>query len=208
MHPELLRDMLLPLAARLLQRATVRSTLLLVKGCLCRPHHVLLLQQVSVARYEMRRSPATATATTARPRPMSNEAEELAVTSSRGKTRGRKGRRSRPESQEELRARFAEEEARRQALAREDMMDGEEEEEIRARHLEAVAGFRLSYEDPATGLKVLTSWNHFLRGRCCGSACRHCVYGHREVPPEKRGEKVFNSAFWKPKTDTDKELKE
>lgn len=109
-----------------------------------------------------------------------------------------------PESKEELADRFRHEESRRQALVRREWMgaDGgnqaEEEEAIHSAHLEAIADLRLSYPDPATGLKVLTGWNHFLRGTCCGSACRHCIYGHRAVPVHKRGRKRFNSAFWIP----------
>jgi ABC-type Fe3+-hydroxamate transport system substrate-binding protein len=41
------------------------------------------------------------------------------------------------------------------------------------------------YKDPKTGLMVLT--RNFLssRGRCCGNYCRHCPYGHVNVPKEK-----------------------
>jgi Family of unknown function (DUF5522) len=54
----------------------------------------------------------------------------------------------------------------------------------------------LSYEDPFTGLKVMTRWRHFSKGSCCGKACRHCVYEHREVPEQRKAERMFNSAFW------------
>lgn len=32
------------------------------------------------------------------------------------------------------------------------------------------------------GLMVLTSWFHLKRGKCCGNKCRHCPYGHVNVP--------------------------
>lgn len=31
-------------------------------------------------------------------------------------------------------------------------------------------------------LWVLKEWFHLKRGYCCGSACRHCPYGHENVP--------------------------
>ncbi len=112
-------------------------------------------------------------------------------------------RRRRLESEEELRARFTLEERARRAIVREDWLGSEEVREIRDKHAEAVDNFKLSYDDPATGLKVLTAWNHFLRDRCCGSACRHCIYGHQAVPVDKKRGwgKVFNSVFWENKKD-------
>ncbi len=32
------------------------------------------------------------------------------------------------------------------------------------------------------GLLVLTAHYHLRRGSCCGNACRHCPYGHENVP--------------------------
>ena len=32
------------------------------------------------------------------------------------------------------------------------------------------------------GNYVFTAWYHIRRGYCCGSACRHCPYGHQNVP--------------------------
>lgn len=32
------------------------------------------------------------------------------------------------------------------------------------------------------GLWVLTEWFHLKRGYCCGNKCRHCPYGHENVP--------------------------
>ena len=75
----------------------------------------------------------------------------------------------------------------------------EEEVEIRARHAEACKEFKLSYSDPRSKAKVMTRWRHFLRGSCCGSACRHCVYQHEKVQQDIRVNRTFNSAFWKNK---------
>ncbi|HET6169150.1 MAG TPA: DUF5522 domain-containing protein [Terracidiphilus sp.] len=33
------------------------------------------------------------------------------------------------------------------------------------------------------GLVVFTETYHRKRGSCCGSGCRHCPYGHVNVPP-------------------------
>ena len=49
----------------------------------------------------------------------------------------------------------------------------------------------------------MTRLRHHLKGSCCGSACRHCVYNHEAVPFELRGARRFNSAFWVDATDTD-----
>lgn len=52
---------------------------------------------------------------------------------------------------------------------------------IRSLHREARARGLDTYVDPATGFDVWTS--DFLRSRpCCGSGCRHCPWGHRNVP--------------------------
>lgn len=32
------------------------------------------------------------------------------------------------------------------------------------------------------GRYVMTEWYHLKRGYCCGSKCRHCPYGHENVP--------------------------
>ncbi len=39
-----------------------------------------------------------------------------------------------------------------------------------------------TYRDPATGYAVFTRIAHLKRGKCCGSACRHCPYNHEAVP--------------------------
>ena len=71
-----------------------------------------------------------------------------------------------------------------------------EEREICARHREAVAGLHFTYRDPSTGLQVLTRLRHFLKGSCCGNACRHCIYDHEAVDPAVKARRRFNSAFW------------
>mgnify|MGYP000226698630 CR=1 FL=1 len=58
-----------------------------------------------------------------------------------------------------------------------------------AAHDDAVRSGRPRYVDPATGYQVFTEATLVARGRCCGSACRHCPYGHERVrsPPTTRG---------------------
>jgi len=63
-------------------------------------------------------------------------------------------------------------------------------------HRKAVNNGHFTYDDPITGLKVMTRLRHHLKGTCCGSACRHCVYNHEAIPYELRGAKRFNSSFW------------
>lgn len=37
----------------------------------------------------------------------------------------------------------------------------------------------------AEGYVVFTEQYHLKRGYCCGSACRHCPYGHQNVPERR-----------------------
>ena len=46
-------------------------------------------------------------------------------------------------------------------------------------HERAVDAGRATYEDPSTGLLVLTVATHLARGTCCESGCRHCPYVER-----------------------------
>lgn len=55
----------------------------------------------------------------------------------------------------------------------------------KAAHDAAVARGDDMYVDPETSLSVFTRVAHLNRGRCCGSHCRHCPYGHANVPAEK-----------------------
>ena len=55
-----------------------------------------------------------------------------------------------------------------------------------AAHRAAVAAGARQYRDPATGYVVFTEIFHRARGRCCGSACRHCPFDHAEVEEARR----------------------
>lgn len=50
-----------------------------------------------------------------------------------------------------------------------------------ALHEAACARGEATYRDPATGYTVFTRLAHLKRGKCCGSACRHCPYDHEAV---------------------------
>jgi hypothetical protein len=43
-----------------------------------------------------------------------------------------------------------------------------------------------NYTDPDTGYFVFTRLSHIQRGRCCGSACRHCPYAHANVTADRK----------------------
>ena len=58
--------------------------------------------------------------------------------------------------------------------------------DIEEAHRCAVAAGQLQYVDPATGYKVFTQLASSQRGRCCGSGCRHCVWGHANVPAHRK----------------------
>ncbi len=49
-------------------------------------------------------------------------------------------------------------------------------------HARALAQSQDSYQDPQTGYLVFTENFHRRRGKCCGSACRHCPFEHENVP--------------------------
>jgi len=51
-----------------------------------------------------------------------------------------------------------------------------------AAHAEALAKDQSRYLDPETGFVVFTELGLKQRGDCCGSACRHCPYNHKNVP--------------------------
>lgn len=50
-----------------------------------------------------------------------------------------------------------------------------------ALHEAACARGAATYIDPETGYTVFTRLAHLKRGKCCGSACRHCPYDHEAV---------------------------
>ncbi|BFZ05917.1 hypothetical protein BsWGS_08956 [Bradybaena similaris] len=66
---------------------------------------------------------------------------------------------------------------------------------IHTRHVQALERGDDTYNDPATGNVVFTRLAHLRRGHCCGSACRHCPYGHKAVPADKP-KITYNSAFY------------
>lgn len=59
-------------------------------------------------------------------------------------------------------------------------------EAAKAAHADAMKLSQDTYIDPDTGLTVFTRAAHIRRGRCCGSYCRHCPYGHVNVPALKQ----------------------
>ncbi|XP_071342213.1 uncharacterized protein C1orf53 homolog [Trachinotus anak] len=67
---------------------------------------------------------------------------------------------------------------------------------IRARCLQADwKAKKQMYADPSSGYKVFTEYAHLQRGKCCGSACRHCPYGQVNVK-DPAMKKQFNSLFY------------
>jgi hypothetical protein len=53
--------------------------------------------------------------------------------------------------------------------------------EIEEAHRAAELCGASTYKDPATGYNVFTKSSHLKRGKCCGSACRHCPFDHINV---------------------------
>lgn len=49
-------------------------------------------------------------------------------------------------------------------------------------HAEACERGEETYDDPATGYRVITEVAHRRRGECCGSKCRHCPFDWSAVP--------------------------
>ncbi|XP_042337795.1 uncharacterized protein C1orf53 homolog [Plectropomus leopardus] len=71
----------------------------------------------------------------------------------------------------------------------------EEEMTIHRVHTEACEAKKQMYVDPSSGYKVFTEYAHLQRGKCCGSACRHCPYGQVNVK-DPAMKKQFNSLFY------------
>uniref|UniRef100_A0A1I7W1I5 28S ribosomal protein S21, mitochondrial n=1 Tax=Loa loa TaxID=7209 RepID=A0A1I7W1I5_LOALO len=67
-----------------------------------------------------------------------------------------------------------------------------EERDIYMAHLKAIRQRRLSYKDPKKGFLVMTVSQHLLRGKCCGSGCRHCPYQHENAALQIRKSKIWN----------------
>ena len=53
-------------------------------------------------------------------------------------------------------------------------------------HAEACAKGLDYYLDPKTGYRVFSAKALEGFGKCCGCSCRHCPYGHKNVPHHKR----------------------
>ena len=63
--------------------------------------------------------------------------------------------------------------------------------DIITRHAEACASRSKFYVDPTgKGQRVIPSWVHLDRGRCCGCKCRHCPFGHAQVAPSLRDARI------------------
>jgi hypothetical protein len=62
--------------------------------------------------------------------------------------------------------------------------------DIEEAHARACSAGQDMYIDPVTGYKVFTRDAHLRRGVCCGSACRHCPYGHFNAPVEYRKSRI------------------
>ena len=58
--------------------------------------------------------------------------------------------------------------------------------DIEEAHRCAVREGKLQYTDPVTGYSVFSQLASSRRGYCCGSGCRHCVYNHENVKPERK----------------------
>lgn len=71
----------------------------------------------------------------------------------------------------------------------------QEERQILLAHKEAVEADEEMYKDPVTGYHVFTQKTLLKRKECCGNACRHCPYGHVNVPEQFKTKK-FNSLFY------------
>lgn len=66
-------------------------------------------------------------------------------------------------------------------------------EDFTAAHDAACERQEKFYTDPVTGYSVFTEYAHKLRGKCCGSGCRHCPYNHENV--KDKTAKIQQPAF-------------
>lgn len=71
-----------------------------------------------------------------------------------------------------------------------------DERDIYMAHLKALRERRLSYKDPKKGVSVMTVSQHLLRGKCCGSGCRHCPFQHENAALQIKKSKIWNGAFY------------
>jgi len=70
---------------------------------------------------------------------------------------------------------FQEQEFVREAAVKQSLLT-EEERVIWKCHYEAVGRGHFTYDDPFTADRQFTRLRHFLRGACCGNACRHVSF--------------------------------
>ncbi|KAL7572345.1 hypothetical protein ACA910_021558 [Epithemia clementina (nom. ined.)] len=64
--------------------------------------------------------------------------------------------------------------------------DAPSQEDFHKLHEQACQNMEDFYIDPATGYSVFTQVAHEKRGKCCGSGCRHCPYGHENLKDKSR----------------------
>lgn len=67
--------------------------------------------------------------------------------------------------------------------------------DIERAHSAACAAGAENYTDPASGYSVFTATALLRKGVCCGSACRHCPFGHARAPAAKRRACLSASVF-------------
>jgi cobyrinic acid a,c-diamide synthase len=70
----------------------------------------------------------------------------------------------------------------------------------KAMHRHAVSKGKDTYIDPASGYSVFTQL-YLKRRSCCGNGCRHCPYGHKNVPKSKDDESDDDRCSSDPKLD-------
>lgn len=81
------------------------------------------------------------------------------------------------EKQREARLKFLEAEAKWDAQIVWGNLTGNDIKIVET-HKKAVLNGHFTYDDCKLGKKVMTRLRHFLRGSCCGSACRHVCDNH------------------------------
>jgi hypothetical protein len=79
--------------------------------------------------------------------------------------------------QAEQRRKFWEEEKKFESQVDYSRLSGAEQL-IHMTHAEAVRKGHFTYDDPENGDRVFTRLRHFLKGSCCGTACRHVSDWH------------------------------
>ncbi|KEO88689.1 hypothetical protein EH31_16165 [Erythrobacter longus] len=59
------------------------------------------------------------------------------------------------------------------------------DDDVSSVHRAACDRGEATYIDPQTGFMVFTKVGLLERGKCCGSRCRHCPFGHENVPQKR-----------------------